>query len=370
MPLESCMLVLDNSEYMRNGDYTPTRFQAQAQAVSAVFSAKTDSNPESAVGLMTMAGKSPSLLVTPTNDIGKLLSALNKANIGGVSDMTTAIQVAQLALKHRENKNQRQRVVVFVGSPLDDSKDELVKLGKRLRKNNVFIDVVTFGDEGMGNDEKLNALVDAAGGGESHLVSVPPGPHLLSDVIMQSPILFDPERAGAGGSGGGGGGDGEDGMMGMDDFETNDPELAMAIRLSMQEAQERAERDRAATTNTASEVAAIPEEPPVPLDPEQGKQGGLTASMTAPLSNANDKRIPGAPGDDYEDEDMEGDDDEEEALLARAMALSRGEDFEADISMEYDEEDDEDEEAAIARAIAMSLEENKEDKEDKDKPSS
>lgn len=42
----------------RNGDYTPTRFQAQAQAVSAVFSAKTDANPESAVGLMTMAGKS------------------------------------------------------------------------------------------------------------------------------------------------------------------------------------------------------------------------------------------------------------------------------------------------------------------------
>lgn len=109
----------------------------------------------------------PSLLVTPTNDIGKLLSALNKANIGGVSDMTTAIQVAQLALKHRENKNQRQRVVVFVGSPLDDSKDELVKLGKRLRKNNVFIDIVTFGEEGMGNDDKLNALVEAAGGGES-----------------------------------------------------------------------------------------------------------------------------------------------------------------------------------------------------------
>lgn len=41
----------------RNGDYAPTRFQAQAQAVSTVFTAKTDSNPESAVGLMTMAGK-------------------------------------------------------------------------------------------------------------------------------------------------------------------------------------------------------------------------------------------------------------------------------------------------------------------------
>ena len=114
-----------------------------------------------------MTNNRPSLLITPTNDIGKLLSSLAKSNIGGLSDLTTAIQIAQLALKHRENKNQRQRIVVFVGSPIDESQDNLVKLGKKLRKNNVLIDVVTFGEEGMENDEKLNALVDAAGGNES-----------------------------------------------------------------------------------------------------------------------------------------------------------------------------------------------------------
>lgn len=107
--------------------------------------------------------------MTPTNDIGKLLSALGKALIGGLSDLQTAIQVAQLALKHRENKNQRQRIVVFVGSPLDDTQENLVKLGKKLRKNNVLIDVVTFGEEGISNDDKLNALVEAAGGGESYV---------------------------------------------------------------------------------------------------------------------------------------------------------------------------------------------------------
>ena len=82
------------------------------------------------------------------------------------------MQIAQLALKHRENKNQKQRIVVFVGSPLEDSRDSLVKLGKRLRKNNVLIDVVTVGEEGMGNDEKIGAMVEAAGGNES-LVRVP-----------------------------------------------------------------------------------------------------------------------------------------------------------------------------------------------------
>ena len=57
MPLEATMLIIDNSEYMRNGDYHPTRFEAQSDAVNVVFQTKIDSNAESTVGIMTMAGK-------------------------------------------------------------------------------------------------------------------------------------------------------------------------------------------------------------------------------------------------------------------------------------------------------------------------
>ena len=35
------MIALDNSEAMRNGDYAPTRFQAQADAVNLLCGAKT-----------------------------------------------------------------------------------------------------------------------------------------------------------------------------------------------------------------------------------------------------------------------------------------------------------------------------------------
>ena len=31
-------------------------------------------------------------------------------------------QIAQLALKHRQNKNQRQRIVIFIGSPIVEDK--------------------------------------------------------------------------------------------------------------------------------------------------------------------------------------------------------------------------------------------------------
>ena len=57
MPPEATMMILDNSEFMRNGDYQPTRFEAQADAANTVFQTKTDSNPENTVGMMTMAGK-------------------------------------------------------------------------------------------------------------------------------------------------------------------------------------------------------------------------------------------------------------------------------------------------------------------------
>ena len=57
MPLEATMIVLDNSEYMRNGDYQPTRFGALVDAVTTVFQTKIDSNPENTVGVMTMANK-------------------------------------------------------------------------------------------------------------------------------------------------------------------------------------------------------------------------------------------------------------------------------------------------------------------------
>ena len=48
---------IDNSSWQINGDYAPSRFEAQRDAVNTIFRAKTNSNPENVVGLMTMAGR-------------------------------------------------------------------------------------------------------------------------------------------------------------------------------------------------------------------------------------------------------------------------------------------------------------------------
>ena len=82
------------------------------------------------------------LLVSPTDDLGKILGALHKVPLCGKTvvgkdavDVAASVQVATLALKHRRNKNGSQRIVLFVGSPLTGADTKaLVKAGKQLKK--------------------------------------------------------------------------------------------------------------------------------------------------------------------------------------------------------------------------------------------
>lgn len=117
--------------------------------------------------------RSPEVLVTHTKDIGQILQALHSTagKIGGTADIPTAIAVAQLALKHRQNKNLRQRIIVFVASPLQgQGADEkaMVRLAKKLKKNNVAVDFVAFGD-GIEEGERsvLKTFVDNASSGDN-----------------------------------------------------------------------------------------------------------------------------------------------------------------------------------------------------------
>ncbi|KAI8824395.1 uncharacterized protein EV422DRAFT_519956 [Fimicolochytrium jonesii] len=262
MVLEATILVLDNSEWMRNGDYTPSRMEAQADSVTLLFNAKTQSNPENTVGLMTMAGKSPDVLVTLTPDIGKILTALHHIDIKGNANLSTGVQIAQLALKHRQNRNQRQRIIVFVGSPLKEDEKTLVRLGKKLKKNNVAVDIVNFGEE-LENTQKLQAFVDAVKSNDnSHLVSVPPGPHILSDILLASPIISGEDGAPPGFSNAGAFEFGVDPNL--------DPELAMALRISMEE-----EQARQQTTTPGAPAAGASE--PMQVDAAYSGAGAVAA---------------------------------------------------------------------------------------------
>ena len=360
---------------MRNGDYIPSRLEAQSDAANLLVNAKTQSNPESTVGVIAMCTAGPmtgaQLLVSPTDDLGKILSALHGVKLCGeilgggerkkdAVDIAASVQVAALALKHRRNKNGSQRIVLFVGSPLNHAdKRAFIKVGKQLKKNNVFIDVIALG-ELEENEPKLKELVDAAngaaaaaaGGGEQdgergggygenysaertcHLVTIPAGV-LPSDVLVTSPILRmdggggmmrGGDSVGAGGGGGGaGGGFAEYG--GVDP--SMDPELAMALRVSMEEERARQERVAAAAARNSEEEKSDAE-----------ARGGESGELN-----------------------------DEDALLQQALAMSMAENQASDLgiaednatadakmdTMDVGDDGEEDEDAAMQMALAMSM---------------
>ncbi|KAL9249082.1 26S proteasome non-ATPase regulatory subunit 4-like protein, partial [Drosera capensis] len=163
------------------------------------------SNPENTVGVLTIAGKGVRVLVTPTSDLGKILSCMHGClEVGGEMNLMAGIQVAQLALKHRQNKKQQRRIIVFAGSPVKYDKKALEVVGRKLKKNSVALDIVNFGEDDDGKPEKLDALVAAANNNDSsHIVHVPVGPNALSDVLISTPIFTGDGEGGSGSAAGG-----------------------------------------------------------------------------------------------------------------------------------------------------------------------
>jgi 26S proteasome regulatory subunit N10 len=329
MPLESCMILLDNSEYMRNGDYIPTRLEAQQDAANLLVGAKTQSHPESTVGVS--AGTE--LLVSPTDDVGKILTALHGLQFKGESsDVTASVQVASLALKHRRNKNGAQRIVLFVGSPLIGVETRaLTRAGKLLKKNNVAIDVVAMGELEL-NESKLRELVEAANGRSDdgqrtcHLITIPAGV-LPSDVLASSPIVH-----GAGGFSGapvGAAAGGDGGMGGFADFggvdPNMDPELAMALRVSMEEERARQERAVAVASEAGTEEskdANMPDAANAAMDLGLSEEDALLQQALAMSMNENDPPAQSEAKSTDDHSDIGADEEDEDAAMKMALQMS------------------------------------------------
>merc|ERR1711935_429045 len=276
-------ICVDNSEFMRNGDFLPTRLQAQQDAVGLIAQSKLRSNPESNVGLLTLSGLE--VMVTLTTDSGKILAKLHAMQPKGELQLLSGIKIAHLALKHRLGKNHKTRIVVFVGSPIEAEEKELIKIAKKLKKEKVSVDVVSFGEDDC-NKEILGKFIETVNGRDgkdSHMLSIPTGPH-LSDALVSSAIVQGEDGSGVVPAGTGF-------EFGVDPNE--DPELALALRVSMEEQRARQEAEGGATASEApaadAATAAVAgadamEEDPVLARALAMSAGGSAASSAAPAT--------------------------------------------------------------------------------------
>lgn len=256
-----------------------------------------------------------------------MVAELAKIKCGGTPDLMRGIQTAQLALKHRQNKNQRQRIVLFTGSPVGVDQAALVKIGKKLKKNNVAVDVVCFGDPDQENTEKLEAFLSAVNSNDnSHLVLVPLGA-ILSDCLLTSPICQSEDGTPmAGGGGGAAAAGGTDYEFGVDP--NIDPELALALRVSMEEERARQEAANkeaggdiaeASSQPPAAEIPAVAETvsgPEIAMDDDALLQQALALSMAEGADAATP--VPAAPATDA----FMGQEEDGDAAMALAIQMS------------------------------------------------
>ena len=71
----------------------------------------------------------------------------------------------------------------------------LVKIGKKLKKNNVAVDILCFGDLDEENMAKIEAFIGAVNSNDnSHLVTVPTGAALVDCMLSYAPRTACPPR--------------------------------------------------------------------------------------------------------------------------------------------------------------------------------
>jgi len=94
MPLEAVCVVLDNSEYNRNGDFAPSRWESQNDAATNICDVKLQQNPENTLAVMSQAGNRVELHITQSREIGDILTAVSNIPINGKGNFMTAVKVA------------------------------------------------------------------------------------------------------------------------------------------------------------------------------------------------------------------------------------------------------------------------------------
>ncbi|CAD2098563.1 hypothetical protein YYG_02346 [Plasmodium vinckei petteri] len=182
--IEATIICIDNSDYNMNEDIVPNRFMSQIDCVNVLCCNKTSMHYKNSIGVLVMAGDGIKVKVSLTNDIGQLLSCIHDIKIDGSCDIIRSLLIAQLALKHRVDKNLEQKIIVFIGSPIEVNEKQLINTGKQLKKNNISIDIISYGNINK-NRDKLNKLFESTNNnGNCRIIECPEDEDNLSKYVL------------------------------------------------------------------------------------------------------------------------------------------------------------------------------------------
>ncbi|SOV75517.1 26S proteasome regulatory subunit RPN10, putative [Plasmodium sp. gorilla clade G3] len=184
--IEATIICIDNSDYNRNEDIVPNRFLSQIDCVNVLCCNKTSLHYKNNIGILMMAGDKIKVKVSLTNDIGQLLSCIHDIKLDGTCDIIRSLLIAQLALKHRVDKNLEQKIILFIGSPFNVNEKQLINTGKQLKKNNISVDIISFGNIDK-NRDKLMMLFESVNNNDNcRFIECPEYENNLSKFVLNS----------------------------------------------------------------------------------------------------------------------------------------------------------------------------------------
>ncbi len=297
---------------MLNG--TPSRLSMMSDFMAHVVPSSLR-NAEATVALVQMA--EPRLLCAPTTRRDILLKRVSRDEVAqtlkSAVDLESTLKIANLTLKHRRDPRQRQRVVVFVGSPLSSGISDKVNTAcEVLRKNGAKLDVIHMPDPtGVASADPtvLQQCVQLMGEG-SRYVSVPRGMNALDYCISSG--VFQAESD--------------------EQMEEVDPDLAMAIRMSLMD-----QGGAGAPAAAAPETPALIDED-APMTEEEQIRRAMELSMMDAEATPLIAETDGDDGDLYDDMNVTGGTvplgdeevadvvltEDEEVELAIGLSMGRG----------------------------------------------
>ena len=194
--LQAVIILFDNSVTTIDGDFAPTRIDAQKATVEVLAGAFIRGNRETVVGFGTLAGAC-GVQVSLTHDLRKVRDYLDKVKRDGTVHFERAVKCALFALRHRPRDISFRHLIIILGSKHDLTEAAATELAQLVNKEGVCLDFVVFGDDGI-DMGPLDKFAEGLGSG-SRYVKVPKSSAFLCDTVHDRLLRLSGDGGGFGG---------------------------------------------------------------------------------------------------------------------------------------------------------------------------
>jgi 26S proteasome regulatory subunit N10 len=209
----SVVVLIDNTSFSIDGDFFPTRLEAQKLAVERYAQYLFSVNAHSQIALASLSSSQYGVRVSFTRLGPRLVTALASVTPScGIAQLARAIQWALIAFHHAQTA--ARHILTFIGGEHDvaDSKTADT-LALMIAEARVYVDIVAIGPD-VKHIPLLRRLSEGSGG---YYIEVLKSDTVLSDNVLASSI-----------------GPGPNSRIQVAEYAKSDPDFAQALSMSIE----------------------------------------------------------------------------------------------------------------------------------------